>query len=205
MTNHGETTGSFGNDDITGRAGHTRADDDQTQGERTPPADRAQPLTEADPDAHRVTLRTPAELADALPYLLGYRPEDSIVMVALHDRDGRGRFGGRARLGIPANQEDWPAAAKQLAHGLVRGSERRGARPEQIVVYVCQEPGKGETGRQVRDRLGPLAHHLRVECGLLDVPVIEALCISDGRFWSYLPIRAASPALSRPRCKIRTR
>ncbi|CAM5720628.1 hypothetical protein SFUMM280S_03839 [Streptomyces fumanus] len=39
-------------------------------------------------DEHRITLRTPAELADALPYLLGYRPEDSIVLVALHDRDG---------------------------------------------------------------------------------------------------------------------
>ncbi|MBX9397635.1 DUF4192 domain-containing protein [Streptomyces sp. TRM72054] len=134
---------------------------------------------------HRVTLRTPAELADALPYLLGYRPEDSIVLVALHDRGGRGRFGGRARLGIPANPDDWESVAGQLAHGLVWGSERRGARPEQIVAYVCQEPGQGETGRQVMARLRPLAHHLRLQCGLLDVPVIEALCISDGRFWSY--------------------
>ncbi len=41
-------------------------------------------------ETHQVTLRTPAELADALPYLLGYRPEDSIVLVALHDKDGRG-------------------------------------------------------------------------------------------------------------------
>ncbi|WP_374222656.1 DUF4192 domain-containing protein [Streptomyces spinoverrucosus] len=134
---------------------------------------------------HRVTLRSPAELADALPYLLGYRPEDSIVLVALHDRGGRGRFGGRARLGIPASPDDWESVAGQLAHGLVRGSERRGARPEQIVAYVCQEPGVGETGRQVMERLRPLAHNLRLQCGLLDVPVIEALCISDGRFWSY--------------------
>ncbi|MGW2571565.1 DUF4192 domain-containing protein [Streptomyces sp. NPDC001537] len=134
---------------------------------------------------HQVTLRTPAELADALPYLLGYRPEDSIVLVALHDRDGRGRFGGRARLGIPASADDWASVAQQLAHGLVTGSERRGARPEQMVAYLCQEPAKGETGRQVMERLRPLAQKLRVECGQLDVPVIEALCISDGRFWSY--------------------
>lgn len=134
---------------------------------------------------HQVTLRTPAELADALPYLLGYRPEDSVVLLALHDRGGRGRFGGRARLGIPAATDDWPAAARQLAHGLITGSERRGAKPEQMVAYLCQEPGKGETGRQVMERLRPLAQRLRVECGSLDVPVIEALCISDGRFWSY--------------------
>ncbi|GHH26802.1 DUF4192 domain-containing protein [Streptomyces lanatus] len=134
---------------------------------------------------HQVTLRTPAELADAVPYLLGYRPEDSMVLVALHDTDGRGRFGGRARLGIPAGSDDWDSAAGQLAHGLVTGSERRGARPEQMVAFLCQEPAKDETGRQVMERLRPLAQMMRVACGSLDVPVIEALCISDGRFWSY--------------------
>lgn len=140
---------------------------------------------EAQLPEHQVTLRTPAELADALPYLLGYRPEDSIVLVALHDRSGRGRFGGRARLGIPASADDWDAAARQLAHGLVSGSERRGVRPEQMVAFLCQEPTEGETGRQVMERLRPLAQKMRVACGSLDVPVIEALCISDGRFWSY--------------------
>ncbi|MFF4115712.1 DUF4192 domain-containing protein [Streptomyces sp. NPDC001714] len=166
MTNHSETTGPSENDDI---------------------ARGAVPLG---PSAHdtqvtQVTLRTPAELADALPYLLGYRPEDSMVLVALHDRVGRGRFGGRARLGIPANKDDWESAARQLAQGLVTGGERRGARPEQMVAYVCQEPARGESGRDVMHRLAPLTQLLRIECGRLDVPVIEALCVSDGRFWSY--------------------
>ncbi|MFE9449821.1 DUF4192 domain-containing protein [Streptomyces sp. NPDC006739] len=163
MTNHSETTGPFENDGIKGEG-----------------AANGRPGHDA-----QVTLRTPAELADALPYLLGYRPEDSIVLVALHDRGGRGRFGGRARLGIPATQDDWEAAARQLAGGLVAGSERRGARPEQMVAYVCQEPGEGESGRDVMRRLRPLAQFLRTECGRLDIPVIEALCISDGRYWSY--------------------
>ncbi|MDH6548211.1 DUF4192 domain-containing protein [Streptomyces sp. SAI-041] len=148
---------------------------------------------------HQVTLRTPGELADAVPYLLGYRPEDSIVLVALHDRGGRGRFGGRARLGIPANKDDWPAVARQLAHGLITGSERRGGRPEQMVAYLCQEPGAGETGRQITERLAPLAGLLRTECGRLDVPVIEALCISDGRYWSYCcPSEGCCPAEGLP-------
>nr|WP_322726666.1 DUF4192 domain-containing protein [Streptomyces spongiae] len=136
-------------------------------------------------EEHQVTLRTPAELADALPYLLGYRPEDSIVLVALHDRDGRGRFGGRARLGIPAQADDWPAVAEQLAHGLVTGSERRGAGPESMVAFLCQDPSGGESAGEVMERLRPLAQLLRRACGRLDVPVVEALCISDGRFWSY--------------------
>ncbi|MFF7096193.1 DUF4192 family protein [Streptomyces rubradiris] len=172
MTNHSETAGPFGNDDISGH--HPSAG----------PADHTA----------QVTLRTPAELADALPYLLGYRPEDSMVLVALHDREGRGRFGGRARLGIPADEEDWEAAARQLARGLVTGSERRGARPEGMVAYVCQEPGPGESGREVKQRLTRLAQLMRTECGSLDVPVVEALCVSDGRFWSYCcPVKGCCP------------
>ncbi|MGW8698833.1 DUF4192 domain-containing protein [Streptomyces eurythermus] len=172
MTNHSETAGPFGNDDISGH--------DPSAG----PADHTA----------QVTLRTPAELADALPYLLGYRPEDSMVLVALHDRGGCGRFGGRARLGIPANEEDWEAAARQLARGLVAGSERRGARPEGMVAYVCQEPGPGESGREVKQRLTRLAQLMRTECGSLDVPVVEALCVSDGRFWSYCcPVKGCCP------------
>ncbi|MEW2260113.1 DUF4192 family protein [Streptomyces sp. NPDC047869] len=176
MTNHGETTGPFENGDLTGHVPLSG-----------PPSDPSA----QDP---QVTLRTPAELADALPYLLGYRPEDSMVLVALHDREGRGRFGGRARLGIPASREDWPEAARQLARGLVAGSERRGTRPEQMVAYVCQEPDPGGTGRDVMKRLEPLAQLLRTECGSLDVPVIEALCVSDGRFWSYCcPVKGCCP------------
>ncbi len=79
------------------------------------------------------------------------------------------------------------------------GSERRGVRPEQMVVYLCQEPAPGETGRQVMERLRPLAQKLRVECGALDVPVVEALCVSAGRFWSYCcDDRACCPAEGTP-------
>ncbi|MFE0386270.1 DUF4192 domain-containing protein [Streptomyces bungoensis] len=166
MTNHSETTGPFENGDIARR---------ELLGE------------ESAESAHdtQVTLRTPAELADALPYLLGYRPEDSIVLVALHDRAGRGRFGGRARLGIPASEEDWDDAARQLTQGFVATSERRGNRPQRLIAFFCQEPSRGETGRDVMLRLAPLADAVRAKCSDLDIPVIESLCIADGRFWSY--------------------
>ncbi|MFJ9745648.1 DUF4192 domain-containing protein [Streptomyces chartreusis] len=212
MTNHSEATGSHENDGITGQEQplapratdpHEARETRGGHGESPGTARRENPLDCTEykgqlPD-HQVTLRTPAELADALPYLLGYRPEDSMVLAALHDRDGRGRFGGRARLGIPASADDWDAAATQLAHGLVTGSERRGARPEQIVAFLCQEPAQGETGRQVMERLRPLSQKMRLACGGLDVPVVEALCISDGRYWSYCCDRTeCCPAEGRP-------
>ncbi|MFI1470922.1 DUF4192 family protein [Streptomyces wuyuanensis] len=141
--------------------------------EPTGPADEQQ----------QITLRGPAELADALPYMLGFHPTDSIVLVALHG--GRGRFGGRLRLGIPESPHEWLPVARHLAECLIEGSERRGTRPDGIVVFLCQDPAEGETGRAVMERLRPLAQWLRTSCGALDVPVPEALCISGGRFWSY--------------------
>ncbi|OMI40728.1 DUF4192 domain-containing protein, partial [Streptomyces sparsogenes] len=140
----------------------------------------------------QITLRSPAELADALPYVLGFHPDDSIVMIALHGP--RGRFGGRLRLGIPEASEEWPEVCDQLAECLVTGSERRAGRPDGTVLFLCQEPGEGESGQDVMERLRPLAQRLRTACGGLEVPVFEALCISDGRFWSYVcPDRRCCP------------
>ncbi|MFJ7494759.1 DUF4192 domain-containing protein [Streptomyces sp. NPDC097727] len=134
-------------------------------------------------DEQQITLRGPAELADALPYLMGFHPNDSVVMVALHG--GRGRFGGRLRLGIPQSPQEWPPVAEQLAECLIKGSERRGERPDAIVIFLCQDPAEGESGSQIMERLKPFAQRLRTACGALDVPVLEALCISAGRYWSY--------------------
>ncbi|MEU8526073.1 DUF4192 domain-containing protein [Streptomyces sp. NPDC048629] len=134
-------------------------------------------------DQQQITLRGPAELADALPFMLGFHPTDSVVLVALHGE--RGRFGGRLRLGIPRSPGEWAATADQLAECLVEGCERRGERPDGILVFLCQDPAPGERAHRVMERLRPFAQRLRTACGGLDVPVYEALCISDGRYFSY--------------------
>ncbi|OKJ51535.1 DUF4192 domain-containing protein [Streptomyces sp. CB02261] len=131
----------------------------------------------------QITLRGPAELADALPFMLGFHPTDSVVLVALNGE--RGRFGGRVRLGIPRSPLEWASTADHLAECLVDGGAKGGARPDGIVVFLCQDPAAGETGRVVMERLRPFAQHLRIACGALDIPVYEALCISDGLYFSY--------------------
>ncbi|WP_131723955.1 DUF4192 domain-containing protein, partial [Streptomyces showdoensis] len=133
--------------------------------------------------APQITLRGPAELADALPFMLGFHPSDSVVLVALHGE--RGRFGGRVRLGIPRSPHEWSETAEHLAECLVEGCTRRGDRPDAIVVFLCQDPAPGETGRRVMERLRPFSQRLRTACGALDVPVMEALCLSDGLYFSY--------------------
>lgn len=131
----------------------------------------------------KITLRTAGELAEALPYLLGFRPEDSVVLVALH----KGRFGGRVRIGIPGRPVDWPSVAREVSRCLIGECELRDGRPDSVVAFLCQDAaitGAG-SGQQVMERLRPLAQLLRTACGSLDVPVTEALCLSGGRYWSY--------------------
>ncbi|MDQ8703495.1 DUF4192 domain-containing protein [Streptomyces sp. LHD-70] len=134
------------------------------------------------------TMSSPAELADALPYLMGFHPDDSVVLVAKHGM-GHG-FGGRVRLGIPDETEDWPLIAEQLVACLVTGSERHLVRPAGVVIYLCQDPRGGEAPQQVMERLRPLAEALLVACGSQGVTVEEALCLSAGRYWSYVCVDA---------------
>lgn len=144
-------------------------------------------------DASRITLRSPAELADALPYMLGFHPTDSLVMVAVHGEGGR--FGGRLRVGIPPTPEEWEDTARQVADCLILGSERRGAKPDGIIVFLCQDPRGDESAQRVMTRLRPLAQRIRLACGAMDVPVLEALCLSAGRCWSYVcPDERCCPA-----------
>ncbi|GAA1923278.1 hypothetical protein GCM10009716_34620 [Streptomyces sodiiphilus] len=143
-------------------------------------------------ESHRVTLRGPAELADALPYLLGYYPDDSVVLIGLHGR--RGRLGGRIRTGIPQSAGDWPELALRLASCLVDNSlARDGRRPDAAVVYLCREPAAGNSPEEVTELLRPLAQSLRTACGALDVPVHEALHLTRTRFRSYCGNGAGTP------------
>lgn len=167
------------------------------------PSDRPSTSTAGSTTDPRITLRSPAELADALPYMLGFHPTDSLVMVAVHGEGGR--FGGRLRVGIPATPAEWEDTARQVADCLIRGSERRGGKPDGIVVFLCQEPLGAESGQRVMTRLRPLAQRIRLACGALDVPVLEALCLSAGRFWSYVcPDERCCPAEGSPLAAVGT-
>ncbi|MCE7081244.1 DUF4192 domain-containing protein [Streptomyces sp. ST2-7A] len=135
------------------------------------------------PDAPAVVLRGAEELVDALPHLLGFHPEDSLVLVAVH-RNG-GRLGGRVRAPIPESPADWPRAAEAVADCLLEGSRRREGVPASAVLYLCRDPRSGESPRQVMERLRPFAALLRSSCAALAVPVHRALCLSGDRYWPY--------------------
>ncbi|MFD0405986.1 DUF4192 family protein [Kitasatospora sp. NPDC127116] len=134
-------------------------------------------------DHRSVVMRGPADMAELLPYFLGFYPDDSIVAVGLH---GPGLHqGGVIRADLPRSPAQWPAAAEETAALLVALSERHGSRPLQVLLYLCQDPGTAHAPPVV-DGLRPLAQALRAAFGRRGVAVKESLCVSDGRWWSFL-------------------
>ncbi|MFE6052405.1 DUF4192 domain-containing protein [Kitasatospora sp. NPDC056446] len=133
---------------------------------------------------HRpVVMRGPADMAELLPYFLGFYPDDSIVAVGLQGPDLH--QGGVIRADLPGSPAQWPAAAEETAALLVALSERHGATPLQVLVYLCQDPGTAHAPPVV-DGLKPLADDLRAAFGRRGVAVKESLCVSGGRWWSFL-------------------
>lgn len=133
---------------------------------------------------HRpVVMRGPADMAELLPYLLGFYPDDSIVAVGLQGPDLH--QGGVIRADIPDSPAQWSAAADETAALLTALSERHGGPPVQVLLYLCQDTSSPH-GPPAAQRLRPLAGHLRAAFARRGVAVKESLCVSDGRWWSFL-------------------
>ncbi|MFJ5885934.1 DUF4192 family protein [Kitasatospora cineracea] len=135
-----------------------------------------------------VRLRGPADMAEMLPYLLGFFPDDSIVAVGLQ---GSGLDqGGVIRIDIPDDPAHWERTATEAARLLVELSEQRDRRPVQVLLYLCRDPDQGarvpEDGPAVLARLRPLADALARAFRGEQVAVKESLCVSAGHWWSFL-------------------
>ncbi|MFJ9776467.1 DUF4192 domain-containing protein [Kitasatospora sp. NPDC101157] len=130
-----------------------------------------------------IVVRGPADMAELLPYFLGFYPDDSIVAVGLQGPDLH--QGGVIRADLPVSPAEWPAAAEETAALLVALSERHGGRPLQVLLYLCQDPATAHTPPPM-ERLRPLADDLRAAFGRRGVAVKESLCVSNDRWWSFL-------------------
>jgi hypothetical protein len=126
--------------------------------------------TSAPPD---LSVRSPADLIAAIPYLLGFHPADSVVAVAV--RGPRIVFAARGDLPPPgAGPEERDGLANQVAS--VVG--RQGATAVMVVGYGAAA------------RVTPAVDALLAAFRRTDLQVLEALRVTDGRYWSYLCERA---------------
>jgi len=123
----------------------------------------------------------PADLLQAVPYLLGFHPTDSLVLLGLDDR----RLVVTARVDLPDLAE--PRALSQLIDALARG----GARELLAVVYGAGGPvpdisgGRGG-GTSWQLPWAGLVPALDEECKQSGCELGDALYVAGGRWWSYL-------------------
>jgi hypothetical protein len=115
-----------------------------------------------------LSIRGPADLLAVTPYVLGYHPSDSIVILGLSDT----RIVFAARTDLPESDDDPGAYARSVAK--VAGIAARQATEAMLVGY-----GAAEAVTPVID----LARRCLATHGL---PVREALRLTDRRYYSYV-------------------
>src|SRR4051794_12751093 len=116
---------------------------------------------------HPIRLRGPADVLAALPYQLGYHPQDCLVAVALHDR----RVGLVARIDLPPSgaHEELAAAAASATGPLVR------ERPD-AVLLVGYESVEGQST--------PLLEAVDSCLAAAALTVADRLVVRQGRWYS---------------------
>src|SRR5262245_1957233 len=116
-------------------------------------------------------LKSPTDVLAVVPYLLGFTPERSVVVMGMRER----RVVFQARCDLPA-AEDVAAVTEPLAAVV-------GRQAVDAALLVAYGPG-AESGRTV--------DALRQAIESRGIDVLDALRADEGRYWSYL--------CSRPEC-----
>lgn len=112
-----------------------------------------------------IRLRGPADIITVLPYHLGYRPADSLVVVCLRAN----RIGMVGRVDLPPPEVDPDLVAVELVPVVVR------ERPD-AVVLVGFETRAGQAE--------PASVAMRDAIRAAGIRVVDRLLVRDGRWWS---------------------
>ncbi|TFV57139.1 DUF4192 domain-containing protein [Geodermatophilus sp. DF01-2] len=143
-----------------------------------------------------VRLTDSAEIAAALPYLLGFHPRESVVLVALGGPSG-GRVGLTVRADLPARAQS-AAVVSALARSVATDD------PAGVVVAVVSESPDDREPLPGGDSLAGLPHRDVVHDAVvalagLDIPVRDTLLVRGGRWWSYdCPHPCCEPGAGEP-------
>jgi hypothetical protein len=121
------------------------------------------------------TFRSPSEVLAAVPYMFGFQPTNSLVLLVFHGK----RFLFQARIDLPPVDQAADAAeylAGVTARNLPSGdaAERDGP----VAVVLAGYGGEAE--------VVPLANAVLGELGRRGVPVAAILRVDAGRYWNML-------------------
>jgi hypothetical protein len=125
-----------------------------------------------------VRISDPGGIAAALPHLLGFTPEESVVLIGLGGESG-GRVGLTVRVDIPPLPHTLPLAGA-IARGVATDE------PAAVLVVVVSEADDevtGPGGPELPHRM--LVHAIVVSLAAEGIPVRDNLLVRRGRWWSY--------------------
>ena len=122
-------------------------------------------MTSTDPP--QLTVRSTADLISAVPYLLGFHPVESLVLLAM--RGTRIVFVARGDLPEPGK----PAELRQAAEYLAAVISRQGVDAVTIIGYGPP------------NRVTPAVDEMEAMAQRAGLMIFDALRVTDGRYWSY--------------------
>lgn len=116
-------------------------------------------------DSHPLRLSSPTDVLAAVPYLLGFTPADSVVVIGLRAK----KIVFQIRADIPPG--DVPANLVGQVTAVVARQRINAA----LVIGYGAEPA-----------VSPVVVAVRAGLQRRDIRVLEVLRVTDGRYWSYL-------------------
>ena len=147
---------------------------------RAPSRRRSSRRDGAPADIPVLRLSSSDDVLAAVPYLLGFHPQQSLVVLGLS--------GPRARLGVTMRMDLDGMSPGEMTQRIVRALQEDGD-TEAIVLVYDPPPGSSTDDAAVRTALRPgeeIVAAVRAGLRRADIRLREALRVSDGRWWSYL-------------------
>lgn len=126
------------------------------------------------PPGDVLRLHHPQDLIDAVPYLLGFHPQDSVVLVAVGDADGPG---GLSRVGMVARVDRAAVGQEAVLDRAVTALHRSGVGRAVAVVFLPDGP---------LDAAGADIAALRLACGRGGLHLDDVLLVTARRWRSAL-------------------
>lgn len=125
-----------------------------------------------------IQLSNPGDLIETVPYLLGFHPSESLVLVGFARRGaGLQRVTVTLRIDLPADSSDF-------ADELPLVEAFRGSGSDAVVVVMVTDSPSGDPRDQ--PRLAAIAARLAAELDVLGLAVLDLLVATDHSWWSLL-------------------
>nr|WSZ96800.1 DUF4192 domain-containing protein [Streptomyces sp. NBC_00857] len=131
----------------------------------------------------KVTIRSLANVAEILPFLLGHYPDDSI---AFHCPGPNFVDGPTMTCPLPDDSADWQAAAEAAACQFIHYARSRGRDPQAgVIIWLCREPRPGQTAEETAEILRPLEQWLTDAVTEHRGTILQTLALVANRWWAY--------------------